>query len=200
MRIRYAIPATFAVLFAAGCSDMPTSPDRSLAPSNAPSEARKTRQAFAFPVDGVIPGGTFDGTAQITSLALNAAGQLEATGVLNGTATVAGIATAITGQTFTTLAVITEGAGGVTTTALSNNTPGACDVLFLDLGPLSLDLLGLTVDLDEVVLDVNAVPGAGNLLGNLLCTVVHLLDGPGVFLQALENILDLINSIIGAIG
>jgi hypothetical protein len=68
----------------------------------------------------------------------------------------------------------------------------ACDILFLNLGPLHLDLLGLTVDLSEVTLDINAVPGAGNLLGNLLCALTGLLDGFDVslieaILQALFN-------------
>ena len=47
------------------------------------------------------------------------------------------------------------------------------------LGPLDLNLLGLRVQLNQVVLDVTAVPGSGNLLGNLLCAVAGLLDGPG---------------------
>jgi hypothetical protein len=52
----------------------------------------------------------------------------------------------------------------------------SCPILTLDLGPLHLDLLGLVVDLDEVHLNIYAVPGAGNLLGNLLCALVGLLD------------------------
>ena len=44
-----------------------------------------------------------------------------------------------------------------------------CTILTLDLDPLHLDLLGLVVDLAPVNLDVTAVPGAGNLLGSLLC-------------------------------
>lgn len=52
-----------------------------------------------------------------------------------------------------------------------------CDVLNLVLGPLDLDLLGLQLHLDRVVLNIVAVSGAGNLLGNLLCAVVGLLDG-----------------------
>ena len=56
-------------------------------------------------------------------------------------------------------------------------TPGACSILSLDLGPLDLNLLGLRVALDPVVLLIEAVPGAGELLGNLLCAVAGLLDG-----------------------
>jgi hypothetical protein len=60
--------------------------------------------------------------------------------------------------------------GAVTTftdvagTLSHGGTQAVCDILFLDLGPISLDLLGLTVDLSQIILDINAVPGPGNLL------------------------------------
>ncbi len=60
---------------------------------------------------------------------------------------------------------------------------GSCDVLNLVLGPLDLNLLGLEVHLNSVVLDIIAVTGAGNLLGNLLCAVAGLLDGTDVLGQ-----------------
>jgi hypothetical protein len=53
----------------------------------------------------------------------------------------------------------------------------SCDILHLRLGPLDLDLLGLVVHLDRIVLDITAEPGPGNLLGNLLCAIAGLLDG-----------------------
>jgi hypothetical protein len=74
--------------------------------------------------------------------------------------------------------------------------PGDCDILNLVLGPLDLDLLGLEVHLDQVILDIIAVPGAGNLLGNLLCAVAGLLDGPGLS-GLLEEIGQILNSILG---
>ena len=40
-----------------------------------------------------------------------------------------------------------------------------CSILRLVLGPLHLDLLGLVVDLNRVVLRITAVSGPGNLLG-----------------------------------
>lgn len=52
-----------------------------------------------------------------------------------------------------------------------------CPILDLTLGPLDLDLLGLQVHLNRVVLVITAVSGPGNLLGNLLCAIVGLLDG-----------------------
>jgi hypothetical protein len=73
-----------------------------------------------------------------------------------------------------------------------------CDILNLDLGPLNLNVLGLVVDLQQVVLDVFAETGAGNLLGNLLCAIVGLLDGPGI-LASIGQILEQINAILGAL-
>jgi hypothetical protein len=55
--------------------------------------------------------------------------------------------------------------------------------LNLVLGPLDLNLLGLEVHLNRVVLDIVARTGAGNLLGNLLCAVAGLLDGTGTLDQ-----------------
>jgi hypothetical protein len=55
----------------------------------------------------------------------------------------------------------------------------AGDILHLEFDPLDLDLLRLVVHLDEVVLDITAQPGAGHLLGNLLCAIANLLNGNG---------------------
>jgi hypothetical protein len=83
-------------------------------------------------------------------------------------------------------------------------TPGACDILTFALGPLDLDLLGLRVALDPINLLIEAIPGAGNLLGNLLCGIAGLLDGPlgGGLGNLLRNLLgaiaDLLNGILGA--
>ncbi|HEX5086176.1 MAG TPA: hypothetical protein VFV89_00095 [Nocardioides sp.] len=75
----------------------------------------------------------------------------------------------------------------------------ACNVLHLVLGPLDLNLLGLTVHLNQVVLDITAVPGAGNLLGNLLCAVAGLLDGTPIA-GLLGQIAGLLNQILAALN
>lgn len=63
-----------------------------------------------------------------------------------------------------------------------------CDILHLVLGPLDLNLLGLKVHLDRVVLNIVAQSGAGQLLGNLLCAVAHLLDSGGTLSQLLTKL------------
>jgi hypothetical protein len=70
-----------------------------------------------------------------------------------------------------------------------------CEILHLELGPLDLDLLGLVVHLNKVVLDISAESGPGNLLGNLLCAVAHLLDQGG----PLSNLVNLLNQILSLI-
>lgn len=72
-------------------------------------------------------------------------------------------------------------------------TQASCEILHLELGPLDLNLLGLVVHLNRIVLDISAVPGPGNLLGNLLCAVANLLNGGG----ALQQIVNLLNQILG---
>jgi len=71
-------------------------------------------------------------------------------------------------------------------------TQATCDILHLVLGPLDLNLLGLMVHLDRVVLDITAQSGPGNLLGNLLCSVAGLLNPP----SSLSQLLDLLNNIL----
>ena len=74
---------------------------------------------------------------------------------------------------------------------------GSCQILDLVLGPLDLNLLGLKVHLNRVVLNIEAAPGAGALLGNLLCAVAGLLDGTGLLDQLrLSNVLNRILSIL----
>jgi hypothetical protein len=81
--------------------------------------------------------------------------------------------------------------------------PDVCPILHLDLGPLDLNLLGLRVQLNQVVLDITAIPGPGNLLGNLLCAVAGLLDGgaAGNLLgNLLQNLIDALIRLLEGIG
>jgi len=81
----------------------------------------------------------------------------------------------------------------------SGVTAATCDILNLVLGPLDLNLLGLEIHLNQVVLDIVAVSGAGNLLGNLLCAVAGLLDGGGPLGQ-IAGLLNQILAILNGLG
>ena len=118
--------------------------------------------------------GTFAGTFTPTKFSV-VNGVLEATGLLKGT---------LTDANGTSLGAVSQTATiPVDTSAAAPNAAAAapaaigCNVLNLTLGPLNLNLLGLVVTLNQVHLTITAVPGAGNLLGNLLCAVANLLNG-----------------------
>jgi hypothetical protein len=103
-----------------------------------------------------------------------------------------------------TFDVVGGGSPGEATTAgfqSAGFTPASshgCDILNLDLGPLDLNLLGLQIDLAPVVLDIVAQPGAGALLGNLLCAVAGLLDGGlgGGLGGLLDGVVDALNGLL----
>jgi hypothetical protein len=90
----------------------------------------------------------------------------------------------------------------------------ACTVLQLQLGPIDLNLLGLRVQLFggtnpaaplPVTLLITAVPGNGNLLGNLLCNLTGALNQPGILSQLSSNLSQLaatltsLTSLLGAL-
>ena len=51
------------------------------------------------------------------------------------------------------------------------------------LGPINLNLLGLVVRTNQIQLRIDAVPGPGNLLGNLLCGITGMLNPSGALGQ-----------------
>jgi hypothetical protein len=142
------------------------------------------------PIAGTIAGGgTFQGELDIVSFT-NQSGQLIANGLLNGTLRLPNGSTLPVSNEFVSLpASLTTGSSGQAPAV-------ACPILHLELGPLDLDLLGLVVHLDQVVLDITAQGGPGNLLGNLLCAIAHLLDGG----SPLDQIVALLNRILDLFG
>jgi hypothetical protein len=88
----------------------------------------------------------------------------------------------------------------VTTGSAARGVSAAsCDIVNLVLGPLDLNVLGLEVHLNQVVLDIVGTTGAGNLLGNLLCAVAGLLDG-GAALGQIATLLNQILAILNGLG
>ena len=195
-----------AVITSASCSDRaPTAPSATKPSSDAPSLGRGSEKAANaraqlltnIPVTAPLPdGSTFSGVVTLTHMTL--ADRATHTFLVDGTITYMKDGQTVT-QTFTGIPATLNRDASASTVVRPAAMMAVCDVLFLDLGPLNLDLLGLTVDLAEVVLDVNAVTGAGNLLGNLLCGLLGLLDVAGL-LGAIGQLLDTINAILGGLG
>ena len=154
-----------------------------LRPAHAQPPAPPTATGtITVPVSGTTgTGATFTGTLTIEKFAVQD-GVLVAVGKLTGT--------------------LRDAAGnviGVVTDLVVNlpvtNVAGECPILHLEIGPIDLDLLGLVVHVDRIVVDITAEAGPGKLLGNLLCAVARLLDTNA----ALTALAQLLNNLLGAL-
>jgi hypothetical protein len=159
----------------------------SLGTAGGASAKPRTAVPVTAGVTGTLADGTgvVNGTFDVTRF-VNDGGTLEAVGTFTGT--------------------VTDADGNVTGGSETINLPvnlaqseGSCQILDLVLGPLDLDLLGLQVHLDTVHLNITAQQGPGNLLGNLLCAVAGLLDGPTGLNAILTQIANLLNQLLGAL-
>jgi hypothetical protein len=176
--------AAFAVF---GCSDdakTPAGPDAQ--PTASAPAAAKTQHGLTAPINDPA----FNGTIQITRI-YQKKGLLFADGVINGQTS--------TGQTVSNLKArnipVSTDATAAATGDVTAQAAG-CQILHLDLGPIFLDLLGLQLTTNEIVIDLTAVPGPGNLLGNLLCAVVGLLDQSPLNIGLINSILAQINNLL----
>jgi hypothetical protein len=151
-------------------------------------------------VEGVLSdGGTFKGKFTVTRFGYDETKGLIVDGFLHGTVTTA------TGEVLEDFEQSVMGVPATLNEATAEgvSTAAVCDILNLDIGAINLNLLGLALDVAPISLDLTAVSGSGNLLGNLLCAVAGLLDPLG-FLDTLRgtlaNLTALLEAINGLIG
>jgi hypothetical protein len=151
-------------------------------------------------VHGAGDGATFEGKFTITSFqADDTAGILYAVGTMKGDVTrsdgtKAGVKNVSVRWPVKSINGTSLSSSAVTTGMVSAMQTG-CEILDLQLGPLDLTLLGLHIFLDEVNLEITAIPGGG-LLGDLLCAVNNLLNPLG----ALSQIANLLNQILAILN
>jgi hypothetical protein len=158
-----------------------------VAPAVAAARPNQAAALQGVPVTGTIPGtdDLFAGTIDITSITRDG-------NILNVTGAIDGLINGVTPLVDTFTSTIDISALNL------DNGGAACDILNLVLGPLELDLLGLVVEIpDPIVLNIRAEPGPGNLLGNLLCAVAGLLDGPSPLGQLIDRLLGVLNGLLG---
>jgi hypothetical protein len=152
-----------------------------LAPISALAQATNTFQDI--PVTGTLPGGgKFVGTFDITQFVVQN-GTLYAQGTLTGTLL------NVAGQVINTLPPTT-----VLIPVSSITAARTCQVLFLELGPIDLQLLGLNVHINKITIRIDADPSQG-ILGQLLCAIA------GGFAQGLlQQVANLLNQLLGLLG
>jgi hypothetical protein len=199
------------------CSDAPTAVstpnDAGASAIAAPSSSSAERKARPAPATSVVNSpltdaagnivGSFTGTIQLARVAVEGQSVIGSL-LMNGTATVNGVTTDVTNVLGSGI-LATGGAAATAATTAAAAAPTAaavgCSILDLTIGAIHLNLLGLDVALAQIDLDIVAVPGAGNLLGNLLCAIVGLLDGPtgGAVGGALTTLLGTINQLLSGL-
>ena len=146
------------------------------------ASAQTTGGGLSSLINGLIAngGGTLSGVLNITQFAVQ-------NGVLNAIGTLTGTLTDAAGN------LIGSVSQAVT---IPVSASGSCSILTLTLGPLDLNLLGLKVHLNTVVLNITAQQGPGNLLGNLLCGIANLLNSNGALAGLLNAVAGALNNIL----
>jgi len=147
--------------------------------------------AVSVPLTGT---GTFNGLMNITNFVSTSGGGIAAVvNVVNGAGQV--VASGLT----VPVDLAATRAANAPASQSDVSAQATCDILHLVLGPLDLNLLGLVVHLDKVVLDITAQTGADNLLGNLLCGILGLLNPLGTLTQLLD-LLNQLSTLLNQLG
>lgn len=179
MKIRLAILSLIVALVSVSV----VAPVRANAAGNTPGSALSI--PVQVPLTGSLAGDTLNGVLNITHFGTNSAGQLTASGSL-------------VYSVVDSLGNVVNGLSGITQTLtnipLTTGSGGTCSILDLTVGAIHLDLLGLTIDTNTIHLSITAQSGPGNLLGNLLCSVAHLLDNGNT--NAVANILNAVTRLL----
>jgi hypothetical protein len=157
-----------------------------LLPLGAEAQGRGGRGALAVPVVGTVNEAAVTGTFFIQNFVRSATSPIG----VGAAGTFVGSDGTVVQAVMDVASLASRGGAGPSIQQV------ACGILDLTLGPLDLDLLGLTIHLDEVVLNIAAEPGPGNLLGNLLCAIAGLLDPPG----PLGQLLAFLNQLLGILA
>jgi hypothetical protein len=147
-------------------------------------------------------GTTFAGHYKVNRFITTSSGKTKAVGKLTGTLTKQNGTTRHVSKTGVRMPVrpaASSVSGAPATSGTVTPQVTGCQILDLVLAPIDLNLLGLVVHLDRVHLNITAVPGAGDLLGNLLCGVAGLLDSSQL-LNLGTVLTNLLNAILGILN
>jgi hypothetical protein len=178
-----ALMSIVSMSFVIGCSkEAPLEPkEKSELSSESSQEQRTTEPRVAgrtiqnLNVSGTIDGQTASFVGRIVDFDVTRVGdEVLASGRLVGTVTQNGVTQQIN-QVFNSIPI------NILDELLRlidlNQEQQSCQILFLEIGPIFLDLLGLIVEVpNPIVVEVRAEPGPGQLLGNLLCAILGILD------------------------
>lgn len=167
------------------------------------AEAQTRAGTLQLPVTGkAAGGGTFSGTLSLERFA-ERDGKVVAIGLISGTLTEAGgdQRTGLTGpvelpvtasQAGASPAIRNQrGAEGSLDRPVIRYVQETCGILHLEIGGVAVNLLGVMVTLDPIVLDLSG--DAGGALGNLVCQALELLNN-------VVGLVGILNQLLGLLG
>lgn len=176
----------------------------------AEAQTGPARARAQLPISGTVEGGgTFSGTFSLQRFVARD-DQIFAVGVISGAVTGAGNAgrTGVTGPVELPVTASQAGASPAIRNQRGSAVPldrpviqyvqQTCGVLHLEIGGVNLDLLGLAVSLDPIVLDLSG--DAGGVLGNLVCQALELLNNVVGLVGILNQLLGLLGGLTAGLG
>ena len=164
------------------------------------AEAAKPAATLVVPLTGTVvagatvAGGTFTGSFSISSFE-NRGGTIFAVGMVSGVVSGANVRSGITGPLALEVTPTSGPALATRSAITAQATP--CDVLHLAFGGTTLDLLGLSVALSPVTLDITGQAGP---LGELVCQAVATLGNVAALVGLLNQILGLLTGLLGGVA
>jgi hypothetical protein len=178
---------------------------------------RSAQATLTLPVTGTVAtGGTFTGMLTVQRFArrgnqfAQSGNQVVAVGVITGTVEgragilVAPVEVPVTINSTPRVSFGLAPSGA--TAMVGNPSPAApqqgfmlvqaptCGVLHLELGAITLNILGLVITTSSIVLDILGETGGTNLLGTLVCQILALGTG------AVNTLVGLLNQLLGVLG
>jgi hypothetical protein len=167
-------------------------------------------QPLALPITGTVSGGVqFAGTAHIQRFAV-VQGATVAVAAITGVTIDPTGAQARTGLTATVLMPVTvsaaAGVGGAAYRFDSRprfQAPGfrlasqTCGAVHVEIGATTVNLMGVAVTTNPMVLDVGA--DVGGLIGSLVCQILGVLANPLMLTSLLNSLLGQLGGIVGGV-
>jgi hypothetical protein len=163
---------------------------------------QQTSQAvLRVPIAGTVDGGgTFSGTLSISQFVARD-GKPFAIGMISGSVTAA------TGAPAGTVLVgpkafevkVGPGSQGASVSAAAVQQQQTCDVLHLELVPITFDVLGLQVTTSPITIDITADASGTNVIGHLICTILETVTNVLRLVDLLNLLLALLTGLVGFI-
>ena len=180
--------------------------------SSAETHTNHLKGKLAVPVTGSVVsvgGGTFAGTLALQRFAvrngkpvaigaISGSVQTDAGSRLTGVHALIELPVAISGAASAGLPGIQRQRGDALDGPTIRFVQATCGVARVEIGNTNVDLLGLTVHLNPVLLELNG--DSAGVLGNLVCQVLELANNVVGLVGVLNAILGLLGGLLGGLG